>query len=222
MLEFNQFNLSLVRHSQSETNATPDMMGQIPNSKITNLGRRQAQLLGLRFEKQFEIFDRIYCSEYPRAIETAKIALPYHHDSIITTPDLREYSAGDWTEAKRSEVITPGIKLKMNYMGSGFLPPNGESMHQVERRASQWLENTIVYNPDICQLAKYRQQQGLNKLNLIAFSHGMTIKCLLHYIMDFSPNFIWKIELKNTSITKLSFDEEGWKLLCINDYSHLM
>lgn len=39
--------------------------------------------------------------------------------------------------------------------------------------------------------------------------------------MGFDKSFTWKIEIDNTSISKLSFGELGWKLHTINDCGHL-
>jgi broad specificity phosphatase PhoE len=224
MLDFNKFDLLLIRHGQTETNALPVMMGQTGDSKLTALGQRQAGLLGNRFDKQLEKFDHIYSSDYIRAHDTAKIALPTDHldGRIIVTPALREYSAGDWTSSSRKETLTPQVQLRMGYLDNAFQPPNGESMHQVERRASQWLEETILYNKEMCYEAKWRQDNKFPKLNIAVFSHGMTIKCLLHYIMGFDKGFTWKLTLENTSITKLVFREEGWRLITINDHAHLL
>ena len=121
--------------------------------------------------------------------------------------ELREYSAGDWTGSQRDQ-LSPEIYSKMNILNNSFLPPNGESLNQVERRASQWLENKILYNPDV-------------KSDILVFSHGMTIKCLIHYILGFDQSFTWKIKIDNTSITSLKFDQNGWHLLKLNDTSHL-
>lgn len=222
MLDFNEFNLLLVRHGQSEINAKPDMIGQQADSKLTNIGKRQAQLLHTRFDRYFEEFDYIYSSDYLRAYDTAKITCPNDHDRIITTSALREYSAGEWVGSNRSKVVTSQVALRMGYMGNAFLPPGGESMFQVERRASQWLEDTILYNKEMCAEALQRKQEGMSKLNIIAFSHGMTIKCLLHHIMGFDQTFTWKLTIENTSLTRLSFGEEGWRLITINDRAHLL
>lgn len=221
MLQFNEFNLYLIRHGQSEINAIPDMMGQKADSQLTDLGRRQAKLLRLRFEEQGNNFDYVYSSDYTRALDTAKIAVPKAH--IEVTPALREYSAGDWTATKRSEIVTPEVKMRMGYMANAFLPPNGESMHQVERRASTWLEETILYNKDkILEASNRVDDEWESKMNIAVFSHGMTIKCLLHYIMGFDQSFTWKITLENTSVTHLVFGEEGWRLITINDHAHLL
>lgn len=228
MLEFNEFNLYLIRHGQSTINIIPDHMGQKSDTPLTDHGRHQAHLLGQRLQKEVGDFHHIFSSHYTRAHDTAKIALPRYQDSIVICPDLREYSAGAWEGSKRSEVMTPQVALRMGYMASGFQPPNGESMHQVERRVSRWMEDTILYNSQIQKEAyDYRHVHYPNNskhpnMNIAVFSHGMTIKCLLHHIMGFDQSFIWKLTLENTSICKLVFNQEGWRLITINDHAHLL
>jgi broad specificity phosphatase PhoE len=221
MLDFNEFNISFIRHGQSEVNVLPDQLGQDPETKLTNTGRRQAQLLRTRFSKQFEQFDYVFSSDYTRALDTAKIVMDRDSARIIVVPELREYSAGEWTGKSRRTSHTPDVLFKMGTLNSAFLPPGGESMHQVERRASTWLENSIIYNSDMIAEAKLRSSRK-PIMNIAVFSHGMTIKCLLHYIMGFDQSFLWKLTLENTSITKLVFREDGWRLITINDHAHLL
>lgn len=223
MLEHNEFYLYLIRHGQSETNVKKDIVGQSGDSPLTEKGKQQAQLLGerLAYKEKLE-FDRVYSSDYARAHETAKIATG-NNQPIILAPEVREYSAGDWTGASRNEIHNVPTILRMAAMTNAFLPPNGESMHMVERRASKWLEDTILYNKPVQEEAQRRMAQNLPAQNIVVFSHGMTIKCLLHYIMGFDQSFTWKLTLENTSICKLHFGIwEGWRLLTINDYAHLL
>jgi broad specificity phosphatase PhoE len=222
MLDFNKFNLFLIRHGQSATNALPDLIGQTGDSPLTDKGKRQAQLLQARFWKTFQSFDHVFSSDYLRAYDTAKIVMGEDHQRIITSPALREYSAGDWTSVSRSKTLTLPVLLKMSTLHNAFLPPNGESMHQVERRASTWLEENVLYNQDIMQQAAQLEGKNLPPLNIAVFSHGMTIKCLLHYVMGFDQSFTYKLTLENTSITKLVFNQEGWRLITINDHAHLL
>ncbi len=221
MLDYNEFYLYLIRHGQSTVNAQPDMMGQRGDSPLTDKGRFQARLLGERLSKEGMNFDYVYSSDYTRAHDTAKIATGDIHP-IILAPAIREYSAGDWTETSRKAAHTIPTILRMAAMTNAFLPPNGESLHMVERRATQWLEDTILYNKQICEIASSRKATGAKPLNMFVFSHGMTIKCLLHYIMGFDQGFTWKLTLENTSISKLYFSQEGWRLLTINDHAHLL
>ncbi len=100
----------------------------------------------------------------------------------------------------------------MNSLNLGFLPPGGESLNMVERRASAWLDQEIVFNPKI---------SGKKPLNIACFSHGQVIKSLLHYIAGFDKSFVWKIQINNTSLTRLYFGQDGWRLLSVNDSFHL-
>lgn len=216
----NEFYLNLVRHGQSTTNANPDLMGQEADVPLSDKGVHQAELLKERLKK--EDIDYVYSSHYTRAFDTAMIALEGRPKiKIIEAPDLREYDAGDWLGASRAKTLTLPVKAKMGLMAHSFLPPNGESLHQVERRASKWLEDNILYNDKFATFADNRRELNLKPLNIFCFSHGMTIKCLLHYIMGFDQSFTWKVTIENTSITRLYFGKDGWRLLGINDCSHL-
>lgn len=222
MLDHNEFYLYLIRHGQSAVNALPDRIGQFPDTPLTEKGEKQAWKLNERFKKEEQKFDKVFSSDYVRAHETAKIAVCGTYSDIVLSHDIREYSAGDWNGASRKEALTPQVMMRMGLLTSGFLPPNGESMHMVERRASQWLEDEILYNKDMIAEATARAAAGKAPMEIAAFSHGMTIKCLLHYVMGFDQSFLWKLTLENTSISKLYFGKEGWRLLTINDHAHLL
>jgi broad specificity phosphatase PhoE len=223
MIHDNEFYLTLVRHGQSTTNANPDLMGQYGETPLSEKGIRQAELLGKRLSKEERSIDLVYSSHYTRAYETARIAcMEVPHTGIKRADDLREYSAGDWTNASRKETLTLPIQNKMGALNHCFLPPNGESLHQVERRAGKWLEDTILYNEEVIKDAQALSERGDRPLNIFCFSHGMTIKCLLHYIMGFDMSFTWKVTIENTSMSKFYFGKDGWRLLSINDCAHLL
>jgi broad specificity phosphatase PhoE len=223
MLDYNEFDLLLIRHGQSAVNIIPDQMGQAPDVPLTPHGIEQAKLLRHRLLHSSTKLDRVYSSHYDRALHTARIVTDDEDGRRITVcPDLREYSAGDWEGSKRSQVLTPGVVARMGYMTNAFQPPGGESMNQVERRVSLWMEENILYNKEIIEEAARRRDEKRPRMTIAAFSHGMTIKCLLHHIMGFDQSFTWKLTLENTSISKLVFREEGWRLITINDHAHLL
>lgn len=221
MIKDMEFELYLIRHGQSETNVNPDNMGQTPDVPLTKLGKYQAERLRERFTKELTTFDFVYSSPYKRALNTAEIAVGDTHPTIIKSPRLREYDAGNWTGSSRKETITTDINLKMGYLNHHFQPPGGESLSQVERRASEWLEDCILYHPEMQRASAEAKAEG-KLLKIAAFSHGMTIKTLLHHIMGFDKNFTWKVSIYNTSITRLSFGPVGWGLGTINDIGHLL
>lgn len=221
MLNNNYFNLYLVRHGKSTVNEAPDIIGQSSTVKLSETGIKQAQALKTKFEKDNLIFDYAYSSTYTRAFDTAKLSLPLNK-RISASKEIREYSSGDWLGCSRAETITDAIKTKLNLLNSSFQPPNGESLNEVQRRASKWLDDEIVYNKFIMAHADdLLKTDPSYRLNVIVFSHGLTIKCLLQYIMGFDKSFIWRIAIDNASICKLSFGQDGWKLHSINDTGHL-
>lgn len=220
MLEKNNFNLYLIRHGQSEVNVKADQLGQDPETPLTEKGRDQALKLRQSLNKQHLKFDRIFSSDYIRALDTAKIVTENNYmPPIIVTPELREYDAGDWNGASRKETLTPEVRMRMGSLHQDFLPPNGESLNQVSRRASKWLEDVILYNSNV--IKETANRNWANAYNIGVFTHGMTIKCLLQHIMGFDKSFTWKIDIWNTSVTALYFGEDGWKLSCINNVAHL-
>lgn len=224
MLDYTEFYLTLIRHGQSTTNQNPDLMGQEPETPLSETGKEQAWHLGERLAAEKLKLDYIFSSTYKRAIDTANICLEHfrYPPTIELVENLREYSAGDWTNASRKETVTLPVQARMGLLAHGFLPPNGESLHQVERRASKWLEERILYNTEIIEECKAHKAAGKEPLSIVCFSHGMTIKCLLHYVMGFDQSFTWKVTIDNTSITKLYFGKDGWRLLTINDHSHIL
>ena len=220
MLDQLEFSLSLIRHGESEVNVSPDLMGQGGGVSLTAHGMNQASLLRRHFTKQKQTFDLVYSSDYLRALDTAKIVIEKDND-IILAEELREYSAGDWTGLSRKTTLTKDVKLRMGHMNHAFLPPNGESLTQVERRVSRWLEDTLLYNKQLISIARDKREAGEEPLNIAIFSHGMTIKTLLHYVMGFDRGLTWKIIINNTSVSKLFFNEFGWHIASVNDCSHL-
>ena len=229
MLRKNRFFLYLIRHGESAVNVQPDLIGQDPETPLTVKGEGQALKLRQHFNRTRLRFDQSYSSDYTRARETARIVCEQNYQPpVIVVPELREYSAGDWRHGSRKEILTPEIKAKMASLDNTFQPPHGEALNQVERRASKWLEDTIIYNEKV--IDDMEQQNGVPRLvpwdapTFALYTHGMTIKCLLHYVMGFDKSMTWKIDIENTSVTTLSFNltgEVGWRIHGVNDISHL-
>lgn len=203
--------LYLIRHGQSLQNAKPDLIGQDWNEPLSQRGKTQAKSLGkyLGYEGNSE-FDHIYCSNYTRAYETAKIACElFTTQKPSVVAELQEYSAGDMTGRNRSVVMTPEVTNSMSTLGMLFKFPNGESLYEVQQRAVGWMEKNLLNNP------------AMDGKRLALFSHGMTIKCILQYIMQFNQHMTWRIAIDNTSISKVRIKDGLWHVDSINDTSHL-
>jgi len=205
-----------IRHGESIVNQDSSRIaGQSPKSNLSEIGKKQCIYLGKRLKKENVKPFAVFSSPFIRAKKTAEIVLKESNLNldIEIIEDLKEFSAGDWEGELRSQVYTDKQLRLMNTLGYIFTPPNGESQRMVERRISNWFEDQILYNPKFLQDDK-------EKLILI-FSHGITIKCMLHYILGFSDRFIYRFELANTVICEFKFTQEGWYPISINDHSHL-
>lgn len=207
--------LYLIRHAESGMNKKPELIaGRSPKTPLSIIGKEQAVKLGKYFKRSGISFDSIFSSPLTRSKQTAEITLKeigITENKIIPVEDLVEFTQGDWEGRSRKEVYTPEVLKYMNAKGYLFKPPNGESQVMVEHRVSGWFINEIMQNP------KY-----LDKESTIAiFSHGLAIKCFLHFVMGFNDRLIYRIRLDNTAICKLRFTSEGWFIDSINDVSHL-
>jgi broad specificity phosphatase PhoE len=208
-------NIYLIRHGQSWSNAnTKDVIGQPDDGVLTDLGIKQAECLAAHFVATKIHFNEIYSSTFARAVQTAKI-LKEKADikpHIKYTNALVEYSPGDFRGKNRIDILNK-YAIPMSILNMGFKIPNGETLHRAERRASAWLEEIIIYNESVL---------ALDNPNIAIVSHGVLIKTLLHYVMNFAPQFCWAIKLYNTGVCKLQYHPlEGWQICSINDIAHL-
>ncbi len=207
----------LIRHGESNGNIKSNLiMGRNENAHLSQRGFDQAKALGKRFDNEDIQFDHFYSSSLSRAIETAETInknMKTPANEINHIGELCEYSAGDWEGRSRQDVYTSELKEFINSKGSLFIPPGGESQRMVERRASNWLEDQILYNSEIVN-------SGM-PLNIGIVAHSIVIKCLIHYIMGFNDRLIWRIRLDNCSVSRFIFKKEGWFPVSINDSYHI-
>ncbi len=195
--------LYLIRHGESHMNLNPSLIGgRSANTPLSQHGEDQATALYKHFRKNKVLFDQIHCSPFERTKMTASIVLGQDAPVVIIDDRLVEYSAGEWEGKERDEVQTPDALHKMSEMGIDFRPPNGESQRDVILRVAAWLQEAILGNDEILQSGRC--------INVVVFSHGLAIKCLLHHILDFNSHLIWRMEIDNCGVSKLVFNARGW------------
>ncbi len=205
--------LYLIRHAESEMNRLNHLIrGRSNNPSLSEAGIVQARRLGNRLKNAEVKFDRVYSSKAERAYDTACIVskiVGYSLDRIVLSEDLLELDQGDWEGKLRCDIYSLDVLAKINSDNWNFKPPNGESQRDVEERMMKWVQENLLYH--------YKEE-------LIAgvFTHGLAIKCFLRGIMSFDPKITYKIDLENTSITRLKYSEKGWHLITVNDAGHLI
>jgi len=206
--------LYLFRHAESESNKNPHLIGgRSDETPLSPLGELQASWLGERLRDKGVDFDQIYSSTAARAKKTAAVVckqIGYPLENIIYSERLLELDQGEWQGQPRTKIYTLQTLARIDKDNWNFTPPKGESQRQVEERIYSWIEESL--------LANYGRAE---QTTVGAFTHGMAIKCVLRKILSSAPAMTHKIELENTSITRLKYDEKGWHLSRLNDASHL-
>lgn len=205
--------LYLIRHAESERNRQPHLIGgQAPDTPLTELGLKQARALAQRFAQEGKIFRRIYSSPYVRTMQTTREIVTYYPElSVRVAPELVEFSQGEWEDRVREEVYTDDVRYRMAAKTVDFTPPNGDSQRSLMRRASGWLEDEILQNPELLR----------GPQEILVVTHGLTIRCLMQYILGFDRSLTWRWSIDNTSISSFRFDWRGWHPECVNDTAHL-
>ena len=185
--------------------------GRSLDTPISEKGIYQANLLGRRLRLLGVEFDEVYSSTARRTLETALnvgLELGFSREDILQTPELLELDQGEWEGKLRDEIYTPERLRLINGDNWNFTPPGGESQRDVEERVLGWINNNLVS----------RYSQGITAG---IFTHGFAIKCLLRGVMEFSPSITYRLDIDNTSVTRLKYSENGWSVIKINDASHL-
>lgn len=206
--------LFLVRHARSKA---PNNKWQTPNSKISEVGKKQAEILSKR--SRFSQLDKIFSSDWERAKKTATIIsknlnvetelLDYIHE--------REQSPKMYGSLRNSKTSKKYEKeYHKNYGNLDWKFSNKEeSIREVLKRTSKFSEFLIK---------NYKDKR------ILVISHDIFIKCFISRAIlgkDYSDKTMARVInslfISHTGISLLSYSQERklWKIYYINDFSHL-
>lgn len=127
----------LLRHGQSEFNlhftATKRDPG-IPDPRLTPLGHQQAATAAE--ELAHEGIERILCSPYTRALQTAEVVARRLKLPIIVTPQVRErYAFSCDIGSPATELRRAWPQVDLEHLEEIWWPVIEEPDHQIEARA---------------------------------------------------------------------------------------
>jgi broad specificity phosphatase PhoE len=204
----------LIRHGETDSNVSNGhVRGRSNHLPLNQNGLDQARRLGERLKRTNHRFDAIYSSIALRTLQTAARVceiIGFPKDRIIQSELLQEIHQGDWEGKTKKEIYTPAMLETINRDHWNFQPPQGESQKMVEERMLQWLNRLKPIPPN-----------ETDALKVGVFTHGFSIRCLLRGLLDFDCDQTYRMEIQNTSITKLKFKDGEWIPLSINDSAHL-
>ena len=192
--------INYIRHGESEANIKQCFAGQT-QSKLTEQGILQAINLNKILNQL--TFDKIYCSDLIRAMDTQKYALPGY--SSETLPLLREIDVGKLA----GHLVTdcPGIfgdSFQDNLKYNNFTPYGGECKKDLYDRVNNFLDIALSSGNE----------------NIAVFTHGGFIKALAETVLNLDINNTL-ISPKNCSVTVLEYKNAAWHLEIYN-YTNIL
>ena len=197
--------LILVRHGQTEWNASGRYQGQ-SNVSLSDLGRRQAELLAERFP--VKSLDVIYTSDLVRARETAecvgeKLGVPVHPEKAF-----RELSFGDWEGLTYQEISSrwPKEANQLFTAPDKLQIPNGETFQALQKRAMDRI--VVLYKMHV------NQTVGI-------FAHGAINKTILAGLMHIPLHYLWSLRQDNTAVNILRMEDGYVTIELLNSTAHL-
>lgn len=199
--------LLLVRHGESEWNASGRLQGQA-DPPLSNLGRHQAARAAARLVD--EPIDAIVASDLQRASETAKALAGAVGLPVSERADLREVDLGSWTGAVREEIERDDPDAWRRWRVEGVEGWEGgeryaDAMDRVATAlrsiASEWTGRTVV-----------------------AVSHGGCIRLATCHLLGMSASDLGRImSIGNASITEFLVESDGGgRIVRLNDMAHLL
>lgn len=190
-----------IRHGETDWNVDGRIQG-FADRPLNDKGRRQAELLARRLRATR--FDAVYASDLQRARATAEMGLP--GAEVRLDPRLRELSYGifegkTWTGLDAQESAAARHWSEDRF---GRRIPGGESYGDL-------MERIAAFHADLPARGR-----------VAAFSHGGTIRSALYGVLGRPTPGAWRVEIDNTSITRLRFDDRGTTVVTINDHAHVV
>ncbi len=179
----------LIRHGETDSNKGHQFQGSM-DWPLNAAGMAQATQMA-EYMKQYDL-DAIYTSSMLRAKMTAAQLAMAKNMSYQSVDLLKELSFGDWEGLSFHEIQRRWPDEMNNFLNrpSAWVPPHGETFHSAQVRSIKGLEYIFA-------------QQGHDK-NIAIIAHGGIIRLLLSHILGLPLDNVWRLNIYNVSVTKIS------------------
>ena len=166
--------LILLRHGQTEYNATRRMQGQI-DTELSATGVEQARAAALLM-REFKV-GKILSSDLLRAQRTAEIVGAVLGLDFTCDERLRETHLGEWQGKTHEEIDDADAGIRAHWRNTAsWAPPAGESRLDVARRA----------RPVVDELMETYEEWDNAAVLIVA--HGGTISALTSSLLGFEEH----------------------------------
>lgn len=192
----------LIRHGETQHNVEEGVTGQT-DIPLNRNGKSQAEKLADRLEK--EDFDLAYSSDLERTYETTRIVAERQGLEIKSFREFREMDFGVFEGKHKSEFRKAVDNSDVD--NHFFTPEGGESSYEAGERFLNKLE----------EIKDLHENQ-----KILVGGHSVVMKSVLMNILALTGEYYRKLNLGNTSITELKYDQDlGWTIIRVNDTAHL-
>ena len=228
----------LVRHGQAGTRDAYD--------RLSDLGRRQAKLLGEYLAGQRLVFSAAYTGSMRRQQETAFEVQAVYQQMEVEFPEV--VNRQEWDEFNLDQIyreIAPrmsaddlGFRQQYEAMQRDVRLSDGEQAAAVHRRwlpcdsqiVNAWISGKYPYQGESWDAFRQRVasglkvQNGTHKTNLIVFTSAMPVAIWTGLALDISDHRIMRLAgvLQNSSYSVLRLKADDLRLLTFNAAPHLI
>jgi broad specificity phosphatase PhoE len=195
----------LIRHGQTDWNTNGRWQG-LASIALNATGRKQAHRLAAYLSRN--PIGAVYCSDLPRAYETARILADALGLTPIVDPRWRELDIGAFQGLTQAEI---GAQYPAEYAAFlqdplDYVLPEGESRRQLQARAwAAWNDAT----------------SAANARQIAIVAHGGTFKLLLMKLFDGDAQRWSDVEFPNTSLTVIERQGGPWVITDLAITPHL-
>ena len=195
----------IVRHGETDWNREKVFRGRRDVPLNAN-GRAQAGFAAEALKSRR--IAAAYASPLGRARETAEIILAPHDLKAAVCQELIDLDYGEWTGKTDAEVATawPEEHALWAVSPQRVRPPGGETLQEVMDRAFGAME------------ALARKHDGQT---IALFAHRAVNKLLVLGALTLGPDRFPFILQENACIDEVERTTEGYRILCLNDASHV-
>ena len=184
----------IIRHGESECNRL-DLRCGWSKTDLSELGHKQAE--AIRPYLEGIKFDRVYCSDLPRTVQTAHHALP--NAELILTDKIREVHVGTLSDRPASDCEAEyGESYRESMRLQDFRIFGGESQAQMQERVRSFISDL-------------EKLEGVDTVAVVG--HEGTLHQMLEVTLG-TDILIDHIIMYNASVSVFEYVEGlGWRML---------
>jgi len=197
--------VTFIRHGASEWTGKPVLYGQT-DVPLSELGFDQAQALAGHLSGRK--FDALWSSHLQRARDTAALIGQSIGHAVVTDKRLSEAYLGTLEGESFAKLPSgPGTWRERWQKSPGTTRfPKGENLKEVADRGWTVLEELYERHP---------------RGHVVIVSHMFAISTMLCKVLSLKINKFRTFTIDTASITTIQIDDNGFRILALNDTAHL-